>query len=220
MKKIELPKIAFLILCDNHDFGLTGKINCYGIFNIFNIWATPAQREGSIVLYAYNIYKNEKLSINWVEPNGKKIHMGDFNFSKSPNPHGYANMAIHAPFQINKNGIHILEAKLNEDIHHIPIIVHKENWPKLTEKQIKDALDDPNTIKSTRMEITCIKCNRTHIFEVHLDPNVRKTPGTYEFPKNGKFLCKTKSCKKTFYTRDIEGRARSLLGKKATKKMR
>lgn len=212
-RKDEDPKIAFLFLCDAHELALSNKWNCYGIFNIFNVWAFPAQREASFIMYAYNILKSEKVLIFWTNPKGRRTSLGETKCPKSKEPYGFYRTAKHLIIPIKAEGIHFFEGNIGSASKKLPIIVNKLPWPELSEEEIKKSLEDPYSIKSARMEVVCNKCGRKHTFEVHLDPNAKNTPGTFKFPKSGRFKCKTKTCSTIIPTKDIEGRARSLLGK-------
>ena len=213
VKTEKKPEIAFLFLCDAHELASSNKWNCYGIFNIFNVWDFPALREASFVIYAYNIFKSEKISLTWIDPKGKRKILGKAQCPKSKEPYGFHRIAQHLMIPIKAEGIHFFEGSIGSTSKKIPIIVNKFPWPELSEEEIKKALEDPHSVRSARMEIVCNKCGRKHTFEVHLDPNAKNTPGTIKFPKSGRFKCKTKTCSTIIPTKDIEGRARSLLGK-------
>ena len=151
--------------------------------------------------------------LTWIDPKGKRKNMGKGQCPKSNEPYGFYRAAQHLIIPIKTEGIHFFESGIGSVSKKIPIIVNKLPWPELSKEEIKKALEDPYSIRSARMEIVCNKCSRKHTFEVNLDPNVKNTPGTIKFPKSGKFKCKTKTCNTIISTKDIEGRARSLLGK-------
>jgi len=210
-------KINFLFLCDGHNIGPAGKLNCIGIFNTFRVWAFPAQREASVIMYLYDIFKDEKAIINWVSPQGENTVLAKIKLKKSSVAHGFANVAYHLPIKIKEDGIHHIEGIVGETRKSIPIIVTKEKWPRFSKEEIKKLLEDPKSLKAARVEIECGKCGRKVTFEVNLDPNKKNTPGTVPFPKNGKYKCKTKTCDNTLFTKDMEGYALSLLGKTTSK---
>lgn len=213
-------KISFIVLSDNHRSDERGKIDCFGIFNIMNVWATPAHREFSFVFGLSDLSNNEEMKIWLRDPNDKVIELATLKISQQDiDKTALFNIISARRFSVSLNsigrhevGMGLSKSPKDINIHWVPLLVNLLPWPSIPNgDELTKILKDPHAIKASRAIVSCKRCKTEYIFEINLIPGATLSEGALPFPPNGTFSCT--HCSMMHYLRDIEGQVRSQLGR-------
>lgn len=197
--------------------GEAGKIDCFGMFDILGLWATPARRECSVAFGLKNIPVGEIQISFWLRVAGKKAQRIGFGNLKTKAPGHSQILANRIRLAVEQFGTHQIGVAVGNVLSGknalwIPLLVRELPWPSLpTGQELEKRLSDPHSIKSGRAVLKCEKCKTEYIFQINLDPEAPMPDGSLPFPGDGLFVCP--SCRTTHHLKDVEGLVRSQLGK-------
>lgn len=211
MANEKIPKVTSLLLSDAHRAAENGKIDAYGLFTKFIVWAVPATRECSIIAKIDNAPAGQaKFDVLVQDQNKVSRQVGVFSLkSETRQPSALAALGIALTF--SKSGNHKIgikpEGGSDRQIFWFSFLVEVLPWLELpTGKQLESLLSDPHSIKHMRASLTCSNCGKTYTFELSLDPAKKRERGIRPFPPSKKFKCP--SCSKSHNLGDIEGQLR------------
>lgn len=213
------PKFTFAFLADAHKESAFGKTDAFGIFDVVNLWATPATRECSFVFGVRNLPPEGVHISCWMRilGAGRKAHKIADAEIKTSTASLSATSGFRLPLAISKVGLHEVGISIGHELGHghalwIPLQVILLPWPAQPGgDDLRKLLADPHSIKSGRAVVVCRKCKSTYTFQVNLDPNAPIAADALPFPENGEYRCE--KCNSVHYLKDIEGNLRSQLGR-------
>ncbi len=214
------PRPTFAILADAHKVGERGKIDCYGVFDVVGVWATPATRECSIVFGVQNVPAGTtKLSLWLRTPGQKAVQLGTASIQAKDAARSIINAAriqlLFTQFGPYELGVAAGETSVPRHALWIPLAASSLPWPSFpTGEELQKLLADPHTIKTARVQLTCNKCRTNYVFQVSLDPAKPLERGVLPFPGDGLFTCP--KCRTIHQLKDLEGQLRAQVGRPAS----
>lgn len=215
MARSKQPTVAYGLLADSHSEADRGKIDVFGVFTSMKIWATPANRECSLVIGLRNVPESQFVISIWFRSEGDKAEKLGAVEADSGSTEFAKTVAFRVPLPLSGIGRHELGVTIGESVRGgvfwIPLRVIQRDWPQLpTGEELQDALDDPNVIDSVRAVIECDDCGKEYIFQKNLDPNASIDPPAEPFPEDGVLKCS--ECGSVHHVKDIEGQVTAQLG--------
>lgn len=210
------PRLNLFVASDAHKISGTGKIDTFGIFDTFVIWATPATRQFSLTAWLSDVPAGKTELTIYRRYAGKKPTALAHALMEADEPARSVISANRLRIKISNSkdfeiGVGFRNASLRA-IKWLPFRVQVNPWVELPQgEQLKALLADPHAIKALRAELHCEKCGSRFVFEVSLNPDAKRERGVRPFPESGKFVCP--KCKTVHYLKDAEGQLRSHIGK-------
>lgn len=212
------PTVSYALLADSHSESDQGKIDVFGVFTGVGVWATPANRNCSLVVGLRDIPAGTfEISI-WLRSAGNKAEHVATGQAESPESEHAKAIAIQIPLQLSGVGKHEVGVTIGEsvrgDVFWVPFRVKKRKWPEPpTGDALREALDDPNVVSSARAILTCDECGTEHVLQKNLDPEEPIEPPAKPFPEDGVLRCP--ECGAEHHVKDIEGQVAAQLGESA-----
>lgn len=212
------PRVVFAILADSHKAAEKSKLDAFGIFSKFLVWATPATREFSIVAALDHLPVGETEFEILIRSKARPVKIiASFKCNSATND-AAAQAAVRLTLTLTKVADYEIGVRSKggtaSQTRWIPFSVELQPWPELPQgERLEAILSDPQSIKLLRAILTCPKCNKKFTFELNIDPNAKRSRGIRPFPTGGAFKCP--KCLAIHQLKDIEGQFRLHLSQQA-----